>query len=889
MQSTERYVPLDLDVIRDNEVRLIELLRSHGVNVNSTNSIRCPFHGGENGDKDPSAEIRRYPGAWRFKCHAAGCEICEDFFGVLAKFRNCTNDEAIADYRREHADAAKKPGTSPWSAKKQEQYPNPDRRDQPSQASAPRYTYGSAKNQKPGYAYCNETGKDVRVFESIDAWRQFYERGRKVTDYSDGYADPRTGELKFLKLRVEPGFGKNEDGSPEKKSFVTAHVAADGKVYGFWPSQKYPLYLNAEARPHFAKHGNFDSVVMVEGEKAADAMNDVGEPAVSVPLGAKTSMDNKALDALDWSPLTRAAVMFWPDHDPIKEHTIGRDDKGKEIKVTGRAGRIFMKRLVEYLEKNHDCIPYWIDTDKITPEMPAKGDAADVVKRINPIEGEDPRAASRSAIKAILKLAQPAIGNSCDAAARGPTNETQPAMIEVGETTPMEESDMRAAQLVRQQFGENIRYQYERKQWMVYNHGVWKCDVMGFVPQCVKQIASQSLDRLSSAGVRDADKVSRSLQSGKGVASVMTLLQSEPGMSVISSWFDRDNFLLNCQNGTVDLRSGQLKPHDRFDYCTKIVPIFYDADAPRPLWESHLKRIFPGDSAKVAYLKRLFGYFATGDISVEEFYVFHGDGANGKSKTVEMLQHCLGEYAGVAPESLIMMRKSGPEHPTELADLKGKRFVVLSESESSGTLALQRIKRLTGDSVIKARWMRGDFFEFARTHKMVLLTNHRPRVNESSEAAWRRIRLFPFDHTIPKTERDDKIIEKFQAEASGILSWIVEGSVERLKHGLEPPTSVSAATDEYRNDSDAFGRFLADEVEFEASGRVTRDELCAAYRNWAGRTEGSEELNNNKIYERIRGIPGVKDGQWKHERTPVRGFNGIRLRFAQAQSMRLAS
>lgn len=875
---------IDTAAVRGERWRVEQELRDHGVDTTrAPASIKCPFHGGPDGESNASAEIRKYDGVYRFVCHAAGCETCEDVFGLRAKFQGKTVEQVMSEWRKDPAAASTMVETNGHGSG----MPSPSRRDVPlANATEPgpptqdrHYTILPPSNCKPGFVQIEELGRDVRVFDSVDAWLGFYQncKGKTVTDYSEGYADPTTGEMRLLKLRVEPGWGEKKDGTPVKKSFVTAHIAADGKVYGFWPSDGLrPMYLNRQARKVVSADGYLKDVVIVEGEKAADALGEVGVAAITSHGGA--DVGGRKMLKVDWSLLKNACVIFWPDHDPLAAHRAGKDDQGNDVITRGREGHLYMQNLAKYLSQAINVSPWWIDPSTIE-NLPEKGDAADVVAMFAESD------AATAALQQILARKT----NMREEPEVNVQASDQSELVDDTHARPLEESDMRAAQIVRERFGADIRYHYERKQWMVYSRGVWSTELQAHVPQCAKTVAAESFARLEEAEVRDPGKIVRNLQSSKGIASVMTLLQSEPGIAVRTAQFDTDNFVLNCRNGTIDLRTGMLRPHNPADYCTKIVPIDYAAGARCDLWDQHLNRIVNGDQEKIRYLKRLFGYFATGDISVEEFYVFFGNGANGKSKTVEMLQYCLGEYAGVAPESLIMARKHGQEHPTELADLKGKRLVVLSETEGNGTLALQRIKRLTGDPTVKARWMRGDFFEFARTHKMLLMSNHKPLVNEDSEAAWRRIRLLPFDQVIPVEERDEHFGEKLKEEASGILRWIVEGAVERLQHGLETPSSVVAATATYREESDDLAEFLRSEIVVGSNCRITRSDLRDAYHNWCARS-GEKPLKDKELYTRIRNIDGVKYHQWRHiDNKPERGFQGIGPVHAQVRGPRMVA
>jgi putative DNA primase/helicase len=373
------------------------------------------------------------------------------------------------------------------------------------------------------------------------------------------------------------------------------------------------------------------------------------------------------------------------------------------------------------------------------------------------------------------------------------------------------------------------------------------------------------------------------MESAAGLSAILTLAKTEPGISVTSDELDRSDFLLNCANGTLDLRTGKLGQFNRADMLTKMIGTPYDPAAKAPLWMQFLDRIMAQDAELIEYLQRVAGLMLTGDISVQELWILYGNGANGKSVFVDTLLELLGEYAGVAPDSLLIAR-SHAEHPTELADLKGKRLVVASETEEGGKLRLQLVKKLTGDGVLKARFMRQDFFEFRRTHKTILVTNNRPRISESTEAVWRRIRLIPFNVVIPSEERDDKLLSKLRKELPGILARAVQGCVAWQLTGMRPPAKVLLATDEYRAEADPLGDYIESNLIVAQGKRVGRADLWNDYLSWAAKVGERDHLDRNQLYERVRRLEGVEDGTWKLAQTAIRGFRGVGLAWHVGES-----
>ncbi len=247
---------------------------------------------------------------------------------------------------------------------------------------------------------------------------------------------------------------------------------------------------------------------------------------------------------------------------------------------------------------------------------------------------------------------------------------------------------------------------------------------------------------------------------------------------------------------------------------------------------------FEGDVELIAYVQALLGICLSGAINEQIFPIFHGVGANGKSVLTDLLLTLLGEYATVAPPSLIIQTKYS-EHPTEIADLRGRRLVIASETEEGGHLKLALIKRLTGDSRLKGRFMRADYFEFQRTHKLVMVTNYLPEVDDNSPAIWRRLRVVPFRRIVPPDQRDPHLLAKLLEEAPGILWWMVEGAARWYKDGLNACVAVEMATDAYRREADVIGRFIEENCEVDAlrtddTFRESLANLYEAYEEWCG-------------------------------------------------------
>lgn len=441
-----------------------------------------------------------------------------------------------------------------------------------------------------------------------------------------------------------------------------------------------------------------------------------------------------------------------------------------------------------------------------------------------------------------------------------------------------EPSDLGNAGRLISQHGDHLRFCGPWGKWLVWDGTRWKPDDTYEILRRAKAVARKLWEetRDSADPLLQAKLVKWAVKS-QGRDRLLAMADvARDVLSVAPSALDADPLLLNVKNGTVDLRTGRLGPHRQEDLITKLAPVTFDQNAECPLWDRFLMEIMAGDGELIGYLRRLAGLALTADASEQLINILYGLGANGKSLFVDTLTWLLGDYAGEAPPALLMVR-GNQEHSTEIADLMGRRLVVASETEESGRLNINRVKQLTGNARIKARFMRENFFEFDRTFKLILVTNHRPVIREDTNGAWRRIRLVPFNVTIPPERQDRKLGEKFRAEASGILAWAVRGCLEWQREGLHAPESVQAVTDEYRKDSDPIADFVADRCILLPTSFVSRGDVFEAYQKWAERNRDHHPLDRGGLFDRLRSQPGVTDHQRRQDGTVIRYFQGIGL------------
>jgi len=295
----------------------------------------------------------------------------------------------------------------------------------------------------------------------------------------------------------------------------------------------------------------------------------------------------------------------------------------------------------------------------------------------------------------------------------------------------------------------------------------------------------------------------------------------------------------------------------------------------------------------VQYLQSAFGCAATGKPE-KILFVFYGEGNNGKTTLVEIIRAALGdrEYAGEVNIDSLMVRPreaaSNNAINSDLADLRGCRFVSSSEVEQGQRMSLSRVKYLTGLGQIKARRLGQDWITFKPAHKIFVDANHKPIISDPNDAIWNRVKCVPFEVRIPDDEIDTELPAKLRMELPGILRWIVEGAMRYLQEGLgEPPVVVRTATEGYRQESDVLAEFLEDRCIVNPQNKnfwVSVAEFWPAYSNWAESTGQKYPLSKNNFDERIKRLGCKQDRVYKipgRKGERVRAWIGIRLKSAE--------
>ncbi len=414
--------------------------------------------------------------------------------------------------------------------------------------------------------------------------------------------------------------------------------------------------------------------------------------------------------------------------------------------------------------------------------------------------------------------------------------------------------------------------------WHLWDGKAWVVDEVHSITSLARETVSTFylyLHDMDEDGQKAFLKHIRSSGNETKLKAMASVARSWDKMSIRSDDFDADPYLLNCQNGVINLKTGRLIPHSPDLLLTKICNTVYDTNAKCPEWLKFLDTIFRGDESLIAFIQKAVGYGLTGDVSQQIFFILHGDGANGKSTFVETIYKILGGYAAITPTATLVAKR-GSEIPNDVARLKGARFIISSELERSKLLDEALVKRLTSEEPISARFLRQEFFEFKPTGKIFLSTNYKPTIRGTDDGIWRRIRLIPFEHKFEGEERIENFADKFLLpELPGILAWAVRGLLRMRSEGMKPPEIVMDATREYKSAEDGVGAFLDEYCDLNEMYMVSVSDLYETFKDNSDFFMKKKDFNDyleKHGFEKIRGTVGRHKGRYCWKGIQVREY-----------------
>jgi len=554
-------------------------------------------------------------------------------------------------------------------------------------------------------------------------------------------------------------------------------------------------------------------VMILEGEKDVDAVRACGRVATCNPMGAGKWRDH-------YSESLRGRICWIiQDNDQA-----GRDHAAKVAQsLLGIAASVKI-----------------VDLAQIMPDLPAKGDVSDFLDSGGTLnEVEELARGIPSFDKATVLTAPPAY-----------------EVDEQDDDIPINRTELGNSIRLVNLFGDHLRYCGQLGYWLVFHGAYWQPDHKGQVwkygKATVRHLAKEASTMTDDEERKAMLRFAIDSEKKRAIQAMIDLAKSDRRMAILPEDLDRDPYLLNCPNGTIELRTGRLREHRPKDLITKITSVDYRPNAPRARWEKTLDEIQPEPEMR-DYLKRALGYSISGDTGEHALFLPYGKGRNGKNTILDPVAKVLGEYAtGCDPK--ILLRTGKNDHPTGLADLHGRRLVITDEVDEGEQLAEALVKRLTGNPTLKARFMRQDFFEFAVTCKIWMPANHRPDIKGRDEGIWSRIRAIPFETFFPPEKRIKNLASTLvKEEGEGILAWLVEGYLDWQRQGLAEPKKVLEAVSEYRLLQDVIAAFIKDccltwlDHPNRTQFKVRKDDLYSAYASWCKENGEKEVLSGREF------------------------------------------
>jgi len=434
------------------------------------------------------------------------------------------------------------------------------------------------------------------------------------------------------------------------------------------------------------------------------------------------------------------------------------------------------------------------------------------------------------------------------------------------------------AERLKDLFGDNIRFNYTSNSWMYYDGKRWRHDDTGrmkiLTDKVVENMKNEKLFLADGVDQEDMEKYRyRHWKDSRNHNKKVNMMKEcEHLLPVTNETFDNDFNLFNVQNGFINLIKGQLSEHERNNYFTKISNVEYTDKADCPKWDEFLDDIFLGNQELVKFIQRAVGYSLSGHTSEQVLFVLYGNGRNGKSVFLDILNEVFGNYATNIQPQAIMASKNNSDASPEIAKLDGARLVTTTEPNEGERFDEGLLKQLTGGDRVSARKLYENEFEFTPQFKLWMATNHKPYVRGRDEGIWRRFVIIPFDKQIPIHEIDRDLTKKLRRELPAIMRWCVDGFLEWQRIGLSEPAIIKEQRDEYRVEMDSTEAFIEECCNVDDTKYVKTSELFKAYDYWAKennqyrmsnkkfRSEMEKKFNTKKSsYEYYQGIEVKSD------------------------------
>lgn len=609
-------------------------------------------------------------------------------------------------------------------------------------------------------------------------------------------------------------------------------------------------------------------LIWCEGEKDREALAAAGFAAVTNTCGAG-SADNVAA-ALPAELVTGRRFVLLFDHDQA-----GREAAAKlAATLTARAATV--------------RVAAWPDTLPDGRDTPAGFDAADWFRA-----GFTPAALQSLVLDQAVPVApQKAAGGH----AMTDPDPHAPALHDADEDQlgrryckpgTHQMTDVGNGKRLVDMAGDRLRWCVDWDQWLAYDGTRWKRDPGGIRARALAKLVAQSIAREALAAPEHQRagllKWAGTSQAQGKVSAMLWMAQSD--LTVESTELDTDAYLLNCPNGTIDLRTGAVRPHDPADLITRCTRAAYVPGAECAQtpgaddWRRFLADTTAEDEELAGYLQRAAGYSVTGDPCEEVFFFAYGVERTGKSTFLATIAHHLADYADQADFTAFLKKRDDSELRPELAKLQGKRFVASSETSAGRALAEGLVKTITGNEPISTAAKYKDPVTWVPAFTLWLAANDRPNVRHDDGALWRRIKVVPFLHQVPEAAKDDGLKKRLRDTAGeAVIAWLVRGCLAWQTEGLGTCAAVGEATAEYREEMDPIGGWLAErcDVRPEQDWFTPTADLYRNFRQWAQSTNDRADLSQKQLGE-LLAKRGLNRTQRRVGSKRAHGYLGIRL------------
>ena len=640
----------------------------------------------------------------------------------------------------------------------------------------------------------------------------------------------KNGELVAEKVRYK------------NKTFFWRSKKPDGS-YDYHKPKNVPLYNGTVLE-------KAEAVFLVEGEKDVDTLTKYGLPAVSLPNGAHWENEYVAY-------FSDKVIIILPDNDDT--------------------GRDYAKAALKALKPTNYNTGI-MQLNNLWPEIPEKGDVSDYIAA----KGEEAVVKLKETLDVVTrnrKLA-PAVSAvptaQCSAAAVTVVATSAPLMLKthidyyivIKKFNPHSNpkystTDNGSGRLFSDIVRGQARYVASRKSWFIYDGARWTPDEGDMATMEMCKAIGDALTHYAFA-IQDENERKQYL---KYTLRWMTrnyrktiLDDAASVYNIGMGEFDADVNLLNCKNGTLDLKTMQFRSHNPDDKITKIADVVYDPNARCPRFEQFLIEVMSGDADKSAFLQKALGYALSGDSQYECMFILYGATTrNGKSTLMESILRVFGDYGlTVAPETIAAKQRNSSGPSEDLARLAGRRLANISEPSRGMRLNAAQVKSMTGNDSINARFLHCNSFDFRPQFKLYINTNYLPSVDDMSLFSSNRVRVIPFDRHFEPQEQDPNLKHLFAEEEakSAILNWLIAGWQLLQKEGLDSPAAVVEATKEYSRDSNKIALFAEEKLIEDKTGEARTAAVYERYKEWCD-VNGCMPENSTNFKKSLQAIGTV--------------------------------